>query len=132
MLWLSKHVDTKHETLLTTTKVKCENCSETFQTDELLTKHNEENQFVCDDCFMCLTTQFHADLHELDKHPDSVYAATFRTQPSNCSWKPMDKFYLTNVFNPVIIMVWMTEIIFKGIINRTSGGWAVPSSDKLK
>ena len=40
MLRLSKHVDTKPETFLTTTKVKCENCSETFHTDELLTRHN--------------------------------------------------------------------------------------------
>ena len=69
--------DTKLETLLRTTEVKCETCSETFQKDELLTKHTEENQFVCDDCFICFTTQFHADLHKLDKHPDSVYAANY-------------------------------------------------------
>ena len=77
MIGFNKHIASKHETLVTSTEVKCENCSEAFQAYELLKKHNEEHQFVCDDCFMCFTSQFHADLHELEKHPDSVYAVKY-------------------------------------------------------
>ena len=77
MIGFNKHIASKHETLVTDTEVKCEYCSKTFQTNEMLKKHNEENQFGCDDCFICFETQFHADLHELGKHPDSVYAAKY-------------------------------------------------------
>ena len=77
MIGLNKHIASKHETLVKDTEVKCEYCSKTFQTNEMLKKHNEENQFGCDDCFICFETQFHADLHEIGKHPDSVDAAKY-------------------------------------------------------
>ena len=34
---------------------------------------NNENQWGCDECFICYTSKFYADLHELEEHPDTSY-----------------------------------------------------------
>ena len=54
---------------------ECDNWHKVFETKQKLEHHNDEYQFGCEDCFICFTSTFHADLHELDKHPDTCYAS---------------------------------------------------------
>ena len=46
-------------------QVECENCERNFKTEEELKKHMEEHEWGCDDCRLCLTSKYFADLHEL-------------------------------------------------------------------
>jgi hypothetical protein len=52
---------------------KCDNCHTVFETKRQLELHDEMNQFGCEDFYICFTSKFHADLHELKKHPDTSY-----------------------------------------------------------
>jgi hypothetical protein len=56
-----------------TSNIKCEHCSKPFETTNQLQQHEEMNQFGCDECFLCYTSKFYADLHELEQHPDTFY-----------------------------------------------------------
>ena len=53
---------------------ECNNCHRVFENKAELEKHNETYQFGCEDCFICFTSKFYADLHELELHDD----------PENC------------------------------------------------
>ena len=55
----------------------CGNCHKVFETGEELVQHDESHQFGCEDCHLCFTTQFLADLHELANHPGTVYAVNY-------------------------------------------------------
>ena len=37
-------------------------------------QHNEMNEWGCDECYLCYTSKFFADLHELEIHPGTSYA----------------------------------------------------------
>ena len=52
---------------------KCDNCRTVFETRSQLELHDEMNQFGCEECYICFTSKFRADLHELEKHPDTSY-----------------------------------------------------------
>ena len=52
---------------------KCDNCLTVFETKRQLEHHDETNQFGCEECYICFTSKFRADLHELEKHPDTSY-----------------------------------------------------------
>ena len=54
--------------------IQCDNCRKPFQTRDQLTEHDEIHQFGCDDCGICYTSQYFADLHELAVHPGTYYA----------------------------------------------------------
>jgi hypothetical protein len=58
----------------TATIRKCDNCHKFFETEHQLELHDARNQFGCEDCSICFTSKFYADLHELDKHPGTSYA----------------------------------------------------------
>ena len=57
-----------------TSSNKCDNCNVDFETSNQLQHHNETYQFGCEECFICFTSKFYADLHELEKHPGTTYA----------------------------------------------------------
>ena len=52
---------------------KCDNCSKPFKTRSQLEHHDEKHPFGCDDCFLCFTSKFYADLHQLETHPETSY-----------------------------------------------------------
>ena len=54
---------------------ECDNCQRVFESKAELEGHNEIYQFGCEDCFVCFTSKFYADLHELElhNHPDNCY-----------------------------------------------------------
>ena len=52
----------------------CDTCYRIFISYEEFKEH-DSYQFCCDECEICYSTQLEADLHELEKHADSVYAA---------------------------------------------------------
>ena len=52
---------------------KCDNCFTVFETRSQLELHDKMNQFGCEECYICFTSKFCADLHELEKHPDTSY-----------------------------------------------------------
>ena len=54
--------------------IQCDNCHKCFETRDQLTDHDELHQFGCDDCGICYTSQYFADLHELAEHPGTYYA----------------------------------------------------------
>ena len=51
---------------------KCENCDKNFNSEEGLQNHRDNHEWGCDDCYLCLTSKYLADLHELEFHPDSM------------------------------------------------------------
>ena len=50
---------------------KCENCGKTFLTEDMLKNHMDEHGWGCDDCYLCFTSKYCADLHELEYHHDT-------------------------------------------------------------
>ena len=58
------------------TYFECENCRKSFPSKDDLDLHNELNQYGCDEdeCGMCFTSKYLADLHELEMHPETSYA----------------------------------------------------------
>ena len=58
----------------TATIRKCDNCHKVFETEHQLELHDARNQFGCEDCSICFTSTFYADLQKLHKHPRSSYA----------------------------------------------------------
>ena len=55
--------------------IKCENCGENFAIEEMLKIHIENHEWGCDDCYLCFTSKYFADIHELEHHndtPDSI------------------------------------------------------------
>ena len=59
----------------TTSQVKCENCDTNFVSEELLKIHTDQHEWGCDECFLCFTTKYSADLHALEYHantPDGI------------------------------------------------------------
>ena len=56
---------------------ECDNCHEVFETPHQLELHDAKNQFGCEDCSICFTSKFYADLHELEKHPETSYARDY-------------------------------------------------------
>ena len=53
---------------------KCDNCGKNCESIVELENHNEEHQYGCDDCYLCFTSKYIADLHELEMHPGTTYA----------------------------------------------------------
>ena len=53
---------------------KCDNCGVELESEKELENHDQTHQFGCDDCFLCFTSKFLADLHQLEKHPGTSYA----------------------------------------------------------
>ena len=54
---------------------ECENCGKSFESEEMLQTHGDEHGWGCDDCLLCFTSKYLADLHELEHHaesPDSI------------------------------------------------------------
>ena len=70
---------------LEATKYKCENCGKTFLTEQTLQIHSDEYEWGCDECSLCLTSKYLADLHELEFHPDST--AYIRDHIPDCTKK---------------------------------------------
>ena len=59
----------------TTSQFACENCEENFESEKLLKEHTDKHEWGCDECFLCFTTKYSVDLHELEHHghePDSI------------------------------------------------------------
>ena len=42
------------------------------ETDEQLQNHVQEHEWGCDDCKLCCTSKYFADLHELEHHGDTL------------------------------------------------------------
>ena len=58
-----------------TYEIKCENCGKNFETENMLKNHIDTHEWGCDDCTLCFTSKYFADMHELEKHndtPDSI------------------------------------------------------------
>ena len=55
---------------------QCENCGMLFNLNDDLDNHNDSHQFGCDkdECDICFTSKYLADLHELESHPETSYA----------------------------------------------------------
>ena len=47
---------------------ECENCKKSFESEETLKSHTDLHEWGCDDCYLCFTTKYNADLHELEHH----------------------------------------------------------------
>ena len=68
------NLQTQHHPEFSPTDSKeCDNYHRKFETKIQLEDHNDENQWGCDECFICYTSKFYADLHELEEHPDTSY-----------------------------------------------------------
>ena len=52
-------------------KFECENCGKNFENEEELKTHTDQHEWGCEDCNVCFTTKYSADLHELEHHADS-------------------------------------------------------------
>ena len=50
---------------------ECENCGKSFKSEESLRTHTDEHKWGCDDCLLCFTSKYSADLHKLEHHGDS-------------------------------------------------------------
>ena len=59
---------------VSTSSFKCDNCGVELECEKELENHDQTHQFGCDDCFLCFTSKFLADLHQLEKHPGTSYA----------------------------------------------------------
>ena len=55
-------------------KHQCDNCQAAFENKQQLYQHSESHGYGCDDCFICYTSKFLVDLHELQVHPETSYA----------------------------------------------------------
>ena len=53
---------------------KCDNCGVELESEKELENHDQTHQFGCDDCFLCFTSKFLADIHQLEKHHGTSYA----------------------------------------------------------
>ena len=56
-------------------KFECENCGKNYESEEELKTHTDQHEWGCEDCLLCFTTKYSADLHELEHHadtPDSI------------------------------------------------------------
>ena len=54
---------------------QCENCGVIFEAENALKEHIDDHEWGCDDCSLCLTSKYLADLHEIEYHgfePDSI------------------------------------------------------------
>ena len=72
----TNHPPNQHQDQLKPTKEnECDNCQKVFENKEELKDHNEIYQFGCEDCYLCFTSKYYADLHELElhNHPDNCY-----------------------------------------------------------
>ena len=70
----AEHVQDSHQQNLTMPPFKCDNCEKTFCTIEELKHHTDSHGWGCDECFICYTSKYLADLHELEHHPGTSYA----------------------------------------------------------
>ena len=55
-----------------TSQLNCENCGKIFHTKDAFKSHNDEHEWGCEDCSVCLTSKYLFDLHEMEYHPDST------------------------------------------------------------
>jgi NAD-dependent SIR2 family protein deacetylase len=63
--------------------LQCKTCHEIFAKEDELNYHNNAQLFDCDECFICFTTQVIAYLHELETHPNTLYANMYIPQSTN-------------------------------------------------
>ena len=43
----------------------CENCHKAFESEHQLNQHSEIHGYGCEECFICYTSKYLVDLHEL-------------------------------------------------------------------
>ena len=60
------------DSFTTDSEYKCENCGKNYDTEKGLQDHRDNHEWGCDDCYLCLSSKYLADLHELEYHPDSI------------------------------------------------------------
>ena len=72
---LDGKIDFNSPVSTTSLEIKFENCGKIFETEKRLKDHTDKHEWGCDDCLLCFTTKYSADLHELEYHghdPDSL------------------------------------------------------------
>ena len=67
---------------------QCDNCLTVFETEEQREQHDETHQFGCEDCGICFTSKYYADLHELAKHPGTFYALNYIPHSTKLQFDP--------------------------------------------
>ena len=55
-------------------KHQCDTCQAAFESEQQLHQHSESHGYGCDECFICYTSKYLVDLHELQEHPETSYA----------------------------------------------------------
>ena len=52
---------------------ECSDCSKTFISQQDVDQHMEETTAVCDECGLCLMTEFENDIHEYEFHQEEYF-----------------------------------------------------------
>ena len=74
-----------HEEPVEISTYKSENCGETFLSEQTLQKHSDQYEWGCEDCSLCLTSKYLADLHESIQTVQHISVTTYQSPPRDFS-----------------------------------------------